>query len=59
MTSSPGALARRDAFLTPMKISVYELANTIKVSRKRANDIVRGRRALTIGTAIRLGRPPR
>jgi addiction module HigA family antidote len=38
-----------------MKISVYELANAIKVSRTRADDIVLGRRAITIDTAIRLG----
>src|SRR6266849_3374788 len=40
----------------PPKISVYELANAIKVPRTRANDIVLGRRAITIDTAIRLGR---
>ena len=38
----PGEILR-DEFPTPMKISVYELANTIKVSRARANDIVLGR----------------
>ncbi len=46
----------RDEFLTPMRISVYELANAIKVPRSRANDIVLGRRAITTDTAIRLGR---
>jgi antitoxin HigA-1 len=51
----PGEILR-DEFLTPMKISVYELANAIKVPRTRANDIVLGRRAITIDTAIRLGR---
>jgi addiction module HigA family antidote len=35
---------------------IYELAHAIKVPRSRANDIVRGRRALTTDTAIRLGR---
>ena len=39
-----------------MGISVYELALAIKVPRSRANDIVRGRRAITTDTAIRLGR---
>ena len=34
----PGEILR-DEFLTPMKISVYELANAIKVPRSRANDI--------------------
>jgi antitoxin HigA-1 len=46
----------RDEVLTPMKISVYELANAIKVPRTRVNDIVLGCRAITIDTAIRLGR---
>ena len=45
----------RDEFLTPMKISVYEFANAIKVPRTRAN-ILLGRRAITINTALRLGR---
>jgi addiction module HigA family antidote len=48
----PGKILR-DEFLTPMKISVY---NVTKVSRTRANDIVLGGRAITIDTAIRLGR---
>lgn len=51
----PGEILR-DEFLTPMGISVYALAHAIKVPRSRANDIVRGRRALTTDTAIRLGR---
>lgn len=51
----PGAILREE-FLTPMGISVYELANAIKVPRSRANDIVLGRRAITTDTAMRLGR---
>jgi len=51
----PGEILR-DEFLIPMGISVYELALAIKVPRSRANDIVRGRRAVTTDTAIRLGR---
>jgi addiction module HigA family antidote len=51
----PGEILR-DEFLEPMGISVYELAQAIKVPRSRANDIVRGRRALSTDTAIRLGR---
>ncbi|MBE0530893.1 MAG: HigA family addiction module antidote protein [Rhodospirillales bacterium] len=46
----------KDEFLEPMGVSVYELANAIKVPRSRANDIVRGRRAVTTDTALRLGR---
>jgi addiction module HigA family antidote len=51
----PGEILR-DEFLTPMRISVYELANAIKVPRSRANDLVLGRRAVTTDTAMRLGR---
>jgi antitoxin HigA-1 len=51
----PGEILR-DEFLTPMGISVYGLANAIKVPRSRANDIVLGRRAITTDTAMRLGR---
>jgi len=51
----PGEILR-DEFLIPMGISVYELANAIKVPRSRANDIVLGRRAVTTDTAMRLGR---
>jgi addiction module HigA family antidote len=51
----PGEILR-DELLTPMGISVYELANAIKVPRSRINDIVLGRRAITTDTALRLGR---
>ena len=51
----PGEILR-DEFLTPMGISVYELANAIRVPRSRVNDIALGRRAITTDTALRLGR---
>lgn len=51
----PGEILRED-FLDPMGISVYALANSIKVPRSRVNDIVRGRRAVTADTALRLAR---
>ena len=51
----PGEILR-DEFLTPMEISVYRLAQAIKVSRPRLNDIVLGRRSITTDTALRLGR---
>ena len=43
-------------FLTPMTLSVYRLARALKVSRPRLNDLVLGRRSVTIDTALRLGR---
>ena len=51
----PGEILRDD-FLEPLGISVYELAAAIKVPRSRANDIARGRRAITPDTALRLAR---
>lgn len=51
----PGQILR-DEFLTPMGLSVYALARALKVSRARLNDLVRGRRAVTTDTALRLGR---
>ena len=54
-TVHPGEILL-DAFLNPMGLSVYALAIAIKIPRSRANDIVRGRRAVTTDTALRLGR---
>ena len=51
----PGKILRDD-FLQPMKISVYALAQSIKVPRSRVNDIVLGRRGITADTAFRLAR---
>ena len=51
----PGEILR-DEFLTPMELSVCRLAQVIKVSRPRLNDIVLGRRGVTVDTALRLGR---
>ena len=51
----PGEILR-DEFLTPMALSVYRLARALKISRPRLNDLVLGRRAVTIDTALRLGR---
>src|SRR5205085_1866772 len=51
----PGEILR-DEFLAALNLSVYELANGIKVTRSRVNDIVLGRRAIATDTAMRLGR---
>lgn len=51
----PGHILRDD-FLRPMKISVYTLAQAIKVPRSRVNDIVLGRRGVTADSAFRLAR---
>ena len=51
----PGEILR-DEFLKPMGLSVYRLARALRISRPRLNDIVRGRRGVTVDTALRLGR---
>ena len=51
----PGEILR-DEFLAPMGLSVYRLARALKVSRPRLNDLVLGRRGVTVDTALRLGR---
>src|SRR3984885_6689655 len=51
----PGEILRDD-FLVPMKISVYTLAQVIRVPRSRVNDIVLGRRGISADTAFRLAR---
>ena len=51
----PGAVLRAD-FLVPLGMSVYALAAALGVPRTRVNDIVRGRRAITAETALRLAR---
>ena len=51
----PGEVLRDD-FLTPLALSVYQLAQALKVSRPRLNDVVLGRRGVTVDTALRLGR---
>ena len=51
----PGEILR-DEFLRPLGLSVYRVARSLKISRPRLNDIVLGRRSITIDTALRLGR---
>ena len=46
----------REEFLTPLALSVYGLARAIGVPRPRLNDIVLGRRRVTVDTALRLAR---
>jgi len=43
-------------FLRPLNLSQDALAKHLGVSRRRINEIVRGRRGITTDTAVRLGR---
>ncbi len=55
-TSSGSALSGLDEFLRPMGISQYRLALAIGVPESRINAIVKGRRAITADTDLRLCR---
>ena len=51
----PGEILRED-FLDPLGVTQKELANAIHVPFQRINEIVRGRRAVSPSTALRLAR---
>jgi antitoxin HigA-1 len=52
---TPGEILEED-FLKPMNLSQYRLAKDISVPPRRINEIVKGQRAITADTALRLGR---
>jgi antitoxin HigA-1 len=51
----PGVILEEE-FLEPLKLSAYALARAISVPRNRITGIVRGERAVTADTALRLAR---
>jgi antitoxin HigA-1 len=52
---TPGEILEED-FLKPLGLSQYRLAKDIGVPARRINEIVKGKRAITADTALRLGR---
>jgi addiction module HigA family antidote len=52
---TPGEILAEE-FLKPMGLSQYRLAKDIHVPARRVNEIVKGERAITADTALRLGR---
>jgi antitoxin HigA-1 len=52
---TPGEILEEE-FLKPMGITQYRLAKDIAVPARRINEIVKGQRAITADTALRLGR---
>jgi addiction module HigA family antidote len=52
---TPGEILAKE-FLEPMVITQYRLAKDIGVPPRRINEIVKGQRAITADTALRLGR---
>ncbi|MDI6816350.1 MAG: HigA family addiction module antitoxin [Actinomycetota bacterium] len=51
----PGEILLEE-FLKPMGISQYRLAKDINVPARRINEIVHGKRAVSVDTALRLSR---
>ena len=51
----PGIILKEE-FLDAMNISQYRLAKDISVPPRRINEIVHGKRAISMDTALRLGR---
>ena len=51
----PGEILEEE-FLRPLGISQYRLAKDVSVPARRINEIVRGSRAVTADTALRLSR---
>ena len=46
----------KDEFMNPMNISAYKLANDIHVPVSRVQDILHGRRKITVDTSLRLAK---
>jgi len=51
----PGEILEEE-FLTPMGISAYKLAKDIKISATRVSEILKGKRRITVDTALRLSK---
>lgn len=49
----PGEILKSE-FMEPLSLSSYRLAKDLHISAPRVNDLVRGKRALTADTAMRL-----
>ena len=52
---APGEMLAEE-FLAPLRMSNYRLAKEIGVPPRRINEIVHGKRAITVDTALRLAR---
>lgn len=53
--TTPGEVLLEE-FLKALDVSQYQLAKDVGVPRRRINEIVLGKRAVTAGTALRLAR---
>jgi len=50
----PGEILREE-FMEPLGLTAYRLAREIAVPAPRIGEIVRGKRSISAGTALRLG----
>ncbi|OHD09796.1 MAG: addiction module antidote protein, HigA family [Spirochaetes bacterium GWD1_27_9] len=51
----PGEVLLED-FLKPMKISAYKLSKEIHIDQTRISEIIKGKRGITVDTALRLSK---
>lgn len=51
----PGEILSKD-FLEPMGITAYRLARDIRIDQTRVSEILRGKRGISVDTALRLGK---
>jgi addiction module HigA family antidote len=51
----PGEILEEE-FLIPLGISAYKLAKDINISATRISEIIRGKRRITVDTALRLSK---
>jgi addiction module HigA family antidote len=51
----PGEILEEE-FLNPLRISAYKLAKDINISATRVSEIIKGKRRITIDTALRLSK---
>lgn len=54
-TILPGEILEEE-FLIPFKITAYKLAKETKISATRISEIIKGKRKITIDTALRLSK---
>jgi addiction module HigA family antidote len=53
--TSPGEMLREE-FLKPMGLTQRQLADALGVSYQRVNELINGKRGITISTALRLAK---
>ena len=54
-TITPGEILQEE-FLSPYKITVYRLAKETHIPATRISEIIKGRRKITVDTALRLSK---